>query len=65
MVICIMTFRTYLDSHGKKKIDFSDKIKNKLHDKERPKSGLLKEIQHNLHSKIDEHFKVYLVVGDQ
>ncbi|KAL4237950.1 hypothetical protein ACF0H5_002660 [Mactra antiquata] len=53
--------KTYIDSHGKKKVELTDKIKSKLHDKERPKTPLMKEIQHSIHSKIDEQFKAYLV----
>ncbi|XP_060552397.1 LOW QUALITY PROTEIN: uncharacterized protein LOC132713733, partial [Ruditapes philippinarum] len=53
--------KTYLDSHGKKRVELSDKLKSKVHDKERPKTPVIKEIQHSLHSKIDEHFKSYLV----
>ncbi|XP_053375384.1 uncharacterized protein LOC123527871 isoform X6 [Mercenaria mercenaria] len=53
--------KTYLDSHGKKKVELSDKLKSKIHDKERPKTPVIKEIQHSLHAKIDEQFKSYLV----
>lgn len=56
-------YRTYIDSHGKKKVELSDKIKGKLHEKERPKTPLMKEIQHSLHAKIDEQFKSYLAVS--
>ncbi|XP_052275180.1 uncharacterized protein LOC127874696 isoform X4 [Dreissena polymorpha] len=53
--------KTYIDPHGKKKVELPEKIKHKLTDKERPKTAVLKEIQHTLHVKIDEQFKNYLV----
>ena len=54
--------RTYLDPNGKKKVELPDKIRNKLHEKERPKTAVMKEIQHTLHTKIDEQFKAYIMV---
>ncbi|XP_052766652.1 uncharacterized protein LOC128207645 isoform X4 [Mya arenaria] len=53
--------KTYLDANGKKKVELPDKIRHKLHEKERPKTAVMKEIQHTLHGKIDEHFKSYLM----
>ena len=54
-------FRTYSDSHGKKKIVFNDKLQAKL--TERPKTPVLKEMQHYILPKIDEVFKPYLAVS--
>ena len=55
-------FRTYLDSHSKKKVSLGDKLQSKVPEKERPKTPIMKEIQHSIHSKIDENFKAYLQV---
>ena len=55
-------FRTYLDSHSKKKVSLGDKLQSRVPEKERPKTPIMKEIQHSIHSKIDENFKAYLQV---
>ena len=58
----MLIFRTYLDSHGKKKVNFSDKLQSKVPEKDRPKTPLMKELQHSIHGKIDDNFKHYLQV---
>lgn len=54
-----LIYKTYSDPHGKKKIAFNDKLQAKL--SERPKTPVLKEMQHYILPKIDEVFKPYLV----
>lgn len=54
-------FRTYADSHAKKKINFNEKMQGKL--TERPKTPVLKEMEHYILPKIDEVFKPYIAVS--
>ena len=60
--VYVYFYRTYLDSHGKKKVTFGDKLQSKVPEKDRPKTPIMKEIQHSIHNKIDENFKGYLQV---
>jgi hypothetical protein len=54
-------FRTYVDGQGKKKISFSEKLSAKV--TERPKSPVIKELQHYILPKIEESFKAYIIVS--
>ncbi|XP_071159345.1 regulator of G-protein signaling 22-like isoform X27 [Mytilus edulis] len=53
-----LIYKTYADSHGKKKITFNEKLQSKF--SERPKTPTLKEMQHYILPKIDEVFKPYI-----
>ena len=53
-------FRTYLESSARKKVQLPERIHNKLkNDKERPKSGTLKEIQRDIIAGIEQQFAIF------
>lgn len=64
MCLFFLLFRTYMEAGAKKKILFNDKVYNKLKsDKDRPKSSTLKDVQHFLLPKIEEHFNKFWEVS--
>ncbi|XP_062595147.1 regulator of G-protein signaling 22-like isoform X12 [Saccostrea cucullata] len=54
-----MLYKTYVDAQGKKKVNFSEKLSSKMSD--RPKSPIIKEMQHFILPKIEESFKAYII----
>ncbi|XP_056020779.1 uncharacterized protein LOC125650178 isoform X15 [Ostrea edulis] len=54
-----MLYKTYFDGQGKKKVSFSEKLSAKISD--RPKSPVIKELQHYILPKIEESFKAYII----
>jgi len=50
-----------VDSHGKRHVTFSEKVMGRMSD--RPKTAVIKEMQHNVLPKIEEIFKVYIHVS--
>ncbi|XP_061163908.1 regulator of G-protein signaling 22-like isoform X6 [Saccostrea echinata] len=54
-----MLYKTYVDAQGKKKVNFSEKLNSKM--TERPKSPIIKEMQHFILPKIEESFKAYII----
>ena len=56
-----MYCRSYVDGQGKKKVNFSEKLNSKI--AERPKSPVIKDMQHYILPKIEESFNSYLIVS--
>ncbi|XP_021361721.1 uncharacterized protein LOC110455726 isoform X3 [Mizuhopecten yessoensis] len=52
-------YKTYVDSHGKKHLTFTDKLTNRIG--ERPKTGAIKEMQSTVIPKLEEAFSTFLV----
>lgn len=57
----LIIFRSYIDAQGKKKVNFSEKLNSKM--SERPKSPVIKDMQHYILPKIEESFKSYIIVS--
>lgn len=58
----LLIFRSYIDAQGKKKVNFSEKLNSKM--SERPKSPVIKDMQHYILPKIEESFKSYIIVSN-
>lgn len=58
----LFIFRSYIDAQGKKKVNFSEKLNSKM--SERPKSPVIKDMQHYILPKIEESFKSYIIVSN-
>ena len=55
--------RTYMDQGAKKKVPLSDRVYNKLKsERDRPKTGTLKDTQHYILSQIEESFNRFWIV---
>ncbi|XP_065942873.1 regulator of G-protein signaling 22 isoform X10 [Magallana gigas] len=52
-------YKSYIDAQGKKKVNFSEKLNSKM--SERPKSPVIKDMQHYILPKIEESFKSYII----
>ncbi|XP_078313752.1 uncharacterized protein LOC111129190 isoform X10 [Crassostrea virginica] len=52
-------YKSYVDGQGKKKVNFSEKLNSKI--AERPKSPVIKDMQHYILPKIEESFNSYLI----
>lgn len=61
MKYVLIIFRSYIDAQGKKKVNFSEKLNSKM--SERPKSPVIKDMQHYILPKIEESFKSYIIVS--